>query len=124
MLDDGKAVGGSIAWKPEEIGGRKGGSEVYRREEIELRAGDRVRWTRNDAGLGLGLVNSRTADVLAVKDDRVTFRLEDGKTLELGNRNGSITCAAARRHGIAPVRRSHPAYRYMRDGDGDGVVCE
>ena len=38
------------------------------------------------------------------------------------NRNGAITCAEARRHGIAPVPRSHPAYRYMRDGDG--VVCE
>ena len=80
MLDDGK--GGTVAWKPGEIGGRRGGSEVYRAEEIELRAGDRIRWTRNDAGLGL--VNSRTADVLAVKDGRVTFRLEDGKTLELG----------------------------------------
>ena len=40
------------------------------------------------------------------------------------NRNGMITCKEARRHGIAPVPRSHPAYRYMRDGDGDGVVCE
>ena len=40
------------------------------------------------------------------------------------NRNGRITCKEARRHGIAPVPRSHPAYRYMRDGDGDGVVCE
>ena len=40
------------------------------------------------------------------------------------NGNGRITCKEARRHGIAPVRRSHPAYRYMRDGDGDGVVCE
>ena len=40
------------------------------------------------------------------------------------NRNGRITCAEARRHGIAPVPRDHPAYRYMRDGDGDGVVCE
>ena len=40
------------------------------------------------------------------------------------NRNGAITCAEARRHGIAPVPRSHPAYRFMRDGDGDGVVCE
>ena len=80
LLDDGK--GGTVAWKPEEIGGRRGGSEVYRREEIELRAGDRIRWTRNDAGLGL--VNSRTAEVVAVKGGRVTFRLEDGKTLELG----------------------------------------
>ena len=40
------------------------------------------------------------------------------------NGNGRITCKEARRHGIAPVPRAHPAYRYMRDGDGDGVVCE
>ena len=40
------------------------------------------------------------------------------------NRNGRITCKEARRHGIAPVPRGHPAYRFMRDGDGDGVVCE
>ena len=40
------------------------------------------------------------------------------------NRNGRITCAEARAHGIAPVPRGHPAYRHMRDGDGDGVVCE
>ena len=80
LLDDGSD--GTVAWKPGEVGGRSGGSEVYRREGIELRAGDRVRWTRNDAGLGL--VNSRTAEVAAVRDGRVTFRLEDGRTLELG----------------------------------------
>ncbi len=40
------------------------------------------------------------------------------------NSNGQITCAEARAHGIAPVRRGHPAYPYMRDGDGDGIVCE
>ena len=80
LLDD--RHGGRVAWKPEEIGGRRGGSEVYRAEEIQLRAGDRIRWTRNDAGLGL--VNSRTAEVLTVANGRVTFRLEDGKTLELG----------------------------------------
>ena len=40
------------------------------------------------------------------------------------NRNGRITCKEARRHGFAPVPRSHPAYKYMRDADGDGVVCE
>ncbi len=50
-----------------------------------------------------------TGDALALYDD---------------NENGRITCAEARRHGIAPVPRSHPAYRFMRDGDGDGVVCE
>ena len=40
------------------------------------------------------------------------------------NGNGRITCAEARAHGIAPVRRDHPAYPYMVDGDGDGIVCE
>ena len=40
------------------------------------------------------------------------------------NGNGRISCAEARRHGIAPVRRGHPAYRYMNDPNGDGVVCE
>ena len=40
------------------------------------------------------------------------------------NRNGRISCAEARAHGIAPVRRGHPAYAFMTDGDGDGVVCE
>ncbi len=80
LIDDGS--GGTVAWKPQQIGGRRGGSEVYKVEEIQLRAGDRIRWTRNDAGLGL--VNSRTAEVLKVAHGRVTFRLEDGKTLELG----------------------------------------
>ena len=40
------------------------------------------------------------------------------------NGNGRITCREARAHGIAPVRRGHPAWRFMRDGDGDGMVCE
>ena len=95
LLADGE--GGSVTWKPEEIGGRRGGSEVYRVEEIELRAGDRIRWTRNDAGLGL--VNSRTAEVLGVANGRVTFRLEDGKTLELG-RGGSAAAPSRPRLGL------------------------
>ena len=49
------------------------------------------------------------ADALAVYDD---------------NGNGRISCAEARAHGIAPVREDHPAYPYMNDADGDGVVCE
>ena len=80
--------GGRVAWKPEEIGGRRGGSEVYRAEDIELRAGDRIRWTRNEAGLGL--VNSRTAEVLSVANGRVTFQLEDGKKLELGRNDPQL----------------------------------
>ena len=51
---------------------------------------------------------------------------EEGDPLALydDNGNGRITCAEARRHGIAPVHSDHPAYAFMRDGDGDGVVCE
>ena len=86
LLDDGK--GGTVAWKPAEIGGRRGGTEVYRAEGVELRAGDRVRWTRNDEALGL--VNSRTAEVTAVANGRVTFQLEDGKTLELGKGDAQL----------------------------------
>ena len=73
--------GRSVAWEPNRIAARAGGVEVYRSEEIELRAGDRIRWTRNDAGLGL--VNSGTAEVAAVRGGRVTFRLEDGRALDL-----------------------------------------
>ena len=57
---------------------------------------------------GVGRAAGGDGDVLARYDDR----------------NGRITCKETRRHGIAPVHRSHPAYRYMRDGDEDGVVCE
>ena len=40
------------------------------------------------------------------------------------NNNGKISCAEAREYGIAPVTNDHPAYKYMRDGDKDGIVCE
>ena len=52
---------------------------------------------------------SPDADALALWDD---------------NGNGRIACEEARRHGIAPVKRGHPAYPFMFDGDSDGVVCE
>ena len=63
----------------------------------------------SSSGAGAAPASSGGEGALALYDD---------------NGNGRITCAEARRHGIAPVPRSHPAYRYMRDGDGDGVVCE
>ena len=63
----------------------------------------------SSSGVGAASAPAGADDALALYDD---------------NGNGRITCAEARRHGIAPVSRSHPAYLYMRDGDGDGVVCE
>ena len=50
-----------------------------------------------------------------------------GNVLELvdANGNGRITCAEAKAAGLSlPVTSDHPAYKYMRDGDGDGKVCE
>ena len=70
-----------VGWESEKIGGKTGGAEVYKAEDIELRAGDRIRWTRNDRGLGL--FNSCTAEVTKVGNGRVFFRLEDGRKLEL-----------------------------------------
>ncbi|TMO39231.1 hypothetical protein CWC25_21290 [Pseudoalteromonas sp. S4389] len=39
------------------------------------------------------------------------------------NQNGKISCKEARNHKITPVYSGHPAYPYMNDRDGDGVVC-
>ena len=80
--------GTTVDWKPGQVAGRHGGSEVYRAEPIELRAGDRVRWTRNDKGLGL--VNSRTAEVVSASGERVSFRLEDGRELGLGKNDSQL----------------------------------
>ncbi len=73
--------GGTVGWKPDMVGGRHGGVEVYRVDTMELRAGDRIRWTRNDRGLGV--VNSGTAEVVGVRSGRVSFMLEDGRRIEL-----------------------------------------
>ena len=73
--------GGTVAWQPRRVGARRGAVEVYRPENIELRAGDRIRWTRNDPGHGL--VNSHLAEIVKVGSNDVTFRLEDGRTLKM-----------------------------------------
>ncbi len=70
-----------VAWEPGKLAARTGGAEVYRSESMELRQGDRIRFTRND--VSLGLVNSQTAEVARVGNGTVTFRLEDGRALEL-----------------------------------------
>ena len=43
------------------------------------------------------------------------------------NDNGRVTCAEARAKSCGapiPVTSEHPLYQFMRDGDGDGQVCE
>ena len=68
--------------------------------------------------------------VLALAQDsgeKPETEITDENVLEVvdANGNGRITCAEARKAGVStPVPREHPAYKYMRDGDGDGQVCE
>ena len=73
--------GGTVAWNPGRLAAATGGVEVYGVDTIELRRGDRECWTRNEATHGL--VNSGTAEVTAVKESRMSFRLEDGRALDL-----------------------------------------
>ena len=80
--------GQSVPWRSRAVAAKRVAVEVYRTESMELRAGDRIRWTRNDAGLGL--VNSDTAEVAAVRGSRVAFRLGDGQTLELGKNDPQL----------------------------------
>ena len=55
--------------------------DVYETREIEIRAGDRIRWTRNDRKRDL--VNGERAEVAAITKDRVRFLLDDGRRLSL-----------------------------------------
>ena len=75
----------------------------------DWRRGERLGGNESGRPADSGSAEGGVVDALALWDD---------------NGNGRITCAEARRHGIAPVSRDHPAYEYMRDADNDGVVCE
>ena len=55
--------------------------EVYETRPIEIRAGDRIRWTRNDRKREL--VNGEQAEVEAIAKDRVRLLLADGRRLSL-----------------------------------------
>ena len=85
-LGDGN--GNLVDWRPYLLAGAKGGVEVYRSEEMELRAGDKVRWTRNDPGSGLA--NGETAAVESVEKDGVGFRLEDGSAAKLAEHDAQL----------------------------------
>ena len=79
ILEEGH--GREIRWEPRRLAARTGGVEVYKVERMELRQGDKVRWTRNDKELGL--MNSQAAEVTDVRGERVTFRIEDGRVLDM-----------------------------------------
>ena len=75
------ADGRTVEWERRGSPARAGGVKVCRADGIELRAGDRIRRTRND--VGLGFANSRLAEVAGMDGGTVTFRLEDGRRIAL-----------------------------------------
>ena len=91
--------------------------DEFRQYEREARQGERGLWGATCADAPSGRAASRPPATRRSGGSGALTRYDD-------NGNGRITCAEARRHGIAPVSRGHPAYPYMRDADGDGVVCE
>ena len=50
-------------------------------ERSGMRRSRSIRWTRNDAGLGV--VNSQTGEVEGIRDGRISFRLEDRRSLDM-----------------------------------------
>ena len=67
-------VGAVVEWKPDRIAAAKGGVELFRSESLQLRSGDKVRFTRNDPASGL--TNGQVASVESVGKDGFSFRLE------------------------------------------------
>ncbi len=55
--------------------------ELYETEPMVIRAGDRVRWTRNDPSRGL--LNGERAEVLTIGPVNVRMRLQDGQVVTL-----------------------------------------
>ena len=59
--------------------------EVYETRTIEIRAGDRIRWTRNDNARGLA--NGDRAEVTEIGPRKVSFLGEDGRAFALSRRD-------------------------------------
>ncbi len=80
--------GNIVDWNPVRIAAAKGGVEVFRSETMELRSGDRIRFTRNDPSSDL--TNGQVAEVESLDKDGVRFRLEDGTPAKLGGKDAQL----------------------------------
>ena len=58
--------------------------EIYETRTIEIRAGDRIRWTRNDNARGLA--NGDRAEVTEIGPRKVSFLGEDGRAFALSRK--------------------------------------
>ncbi len=81
-------LGNVVDWEPSRIAAAKGGVELFRSEKMELRRGDKVRFTRNDPASGL--TNGQLAAVESLGKEGFGFRLEDGSPMKLGEGDPQI----------------------------------
>ena len=84
----GDGSGNLVEWNPGRVAAAKGGVEVFRSETMELRKGDRIRFTRNDPSSDL--TNGQVAEVESLDKDGVRFRLEDGTPAKLGGKDAQL----------------------------------
>ncbi len=99
----------SIAFDDDGAGGAFGTDSVLFYRALE--AGSYFILVSNAIGPSFGgyLLGVEAIDALVLWDD---------------NGDGEITCDEASANSIAPVSFTHPAYDYMNDSDGDGVICD
>ena len=83
-----EANGNAVLWRPGDLAAAKGGVEVYRGEAMELRRGDKMRFTRNDPGSGLTIGDAATVE--SIDRDGVRFCLENGSVTKLGPRDPQL----------------------------------
>ena len=100
---------------------RKYNLTVDRREAVAL---ENILSNCDSTKLIVGACRSIESSTQSSNSTASAVDIDDALARWDDNRNGRITCKEARRHGIAPVSVGHPAYRFMNDRDGDGVVCE
>lgn len=68
--------GEKLSWSPFRHSYSKGSIELYQKQNIELMAGDLIRWRRNFEEKGI--INSETAQIVNVKDNTISVKLKNG----------------------------------------------
>ena len=79
-----------------------------------------LRWSARHKWVSRSL--ARDEWIARTSDDQIVSNVTACK-----DDNGRVTCAEARAEACGapiPVTKDHPLYQFMRDGDGDGRVCE
>lgn len=81
--------GQTVGWKPDEIGGkRKGATEVYKKDFLEIKVGDRLRWTRN--GDNPEVVNTKKATVVGINDKHIILKSEANQIYSIARSDNSL----------------------------------